>query len=80
MKHKTKEMYFIFGLIIIIMAAFFLGRYFTLSTCLEKEVFKADQIEKCNYDREVYYEICGDVNHLMDNEQMQSCIMECRGG
>ena len=77
MEHKTKELYFILGIIIILLVGFFLGRFFTTSIYYEQTGFNAENLDSCMNDIFVYSEICGDIEYLIDNPEKQECILSC---
>lgn len=74
---KTKEIYFVFAIIIIFLIGFVLGSYFDSKLCSEHISFRGKYIEDCFYQRGVYENLCGDYENLIENEDLQVCINAC---
>ena len=77
MKARAKETYFVFGIIIVFLLGFIIGGYLTSDACQKHSRDTISYLEECNYDRMAYLDICGEINYLIDNKDIQNCINTC---
>jgi hypothetical protein len=77
MNPKHKETYFLLVFLIILLLGFFLGRYFTFVEYYDQQTFNAEELEECHEERSTYQALCGYIEELEDDIELQECINSC---